>query len=126
MFATAILPLFVGVLTAPQPLAGTWQLSRVEQDGTVCKGDPSCFLVLQAGTFTLVKDGEPAMTGEVTIDRRAGTIDFSQRGRLLMPCLFRRNGDTLQLCVPEGDQRPVTFGAWKDSGQGVSTFRRVK
>jgi hypothetical protein len=39
MFAAAILPLFVGVLVEPQPLAGTWQLSHVEQDGT---GDPSC------------------------------------------------------------------------------------
>jgi len=33
-----------------------------------------------------------------------------------MPCLFRRNGDTLQMCVPEGDQGPVAFGAWRDSG----------
>jgi uncharacterized protein (TIGR03067 family) len=126
MLTTALVPMLVAVLAEPQPLAGTWQLSRVEQDGVAGKGDPSCFLVIRGGTFTLVKDGEVAMAGEVTIDRRAGTIDFSQDGRLLMPCLVRRNGDTLRLCIPEGDQRPAAFGAWMGSMQGVSTFRRVK
>jgi uncharacterized protein (TIGR03067 family) len=117
--------LLLAVLVEPQPLAGTWQLTHVEQDGTAGKGDPSCFLVIQANTFTIYKDGAEVMAGELTIDRRAGTIDFSQDGRQLMPCLFRRSGDTLQLCIPEGDQRPVAFGAWKDSRQGVSTFRRA-
>jgi hypothetical protein len=95
MFTVAVVPLLIAVLAEPQPLACTWQLSHVEQDGVAGKGDPSCFLVIQAGTFTLAKHGEPAMAGEVTIDRRAGTIDFSQDCRLLMQCLFRRTGDTI-------------------------------
>jgi hypothetical protein len=126
MLTTAVIPLLIGVLAEPQPLAGTWQLTHVAQDGTVSKGDPSCFLIIQAGSFTIYKDGEPAMAGEVIIDRRTGTIDFLQDGRLLMPWLVRRQGDTLQLCVPEGDQRPAMFGAWMGSKQGVSTFRRAK
>jgi hypothetical protein len=126
MFTTAVIPLLIGVLAEPQPLAGTWQLTQVAQDGMVSKGDPSCFLIINAGTFTIYKDGGAAMAGEVIIDRRAGTIDFVQDGRLLMPCLFRRRGDALHLCVPEGDQRPALFGAWMGSKQGVSAFRRVK
>jgi hypothetical protein len=77
MLTTVLLPVLLAVLVEPQPLAGTWQLTHVEQDATVGKGDPSCFIIIRANAFTIYKDGEPAMSGELTVDRRGGTLDFS-------------------------------------------------
>jgi hypothetical protein len=72
--------------------------------------------------------GEEKLSGTLTVDLHAGTIDFwDMEGRLILPGLVRIRGDRLQLCVSqERDERPATWTAAKGSGQSVTTLRRKR
>lgn len=82
---------------------------------------------MKDGKFVFTQNGKEVFSGQLEIDAKKETLDFlNEDGKLLIPTIFGLNGDTLQLCIGAGDDRPTKFTAEKGTGQTITTYKRKK
>ena len=98
------------------PLRGTWQAVRIVSGGNPVPAEIVRKLryVFRGGRVTLLEDGAPAASGDVTLhtDRLPMAIDVAMtegqgKGNTVLG-IYEVSGDRLRLCI--GDERPVAFG----------------
>ncbi len=144
-FALAPLVLFaivLGLFAAPVPKAGkvkdeeailgVWQVEKLEFGPGVPAPSVDFTQVrftFKAGGKMVMTMGEmPAKEGEYKLDpaAKAKAIDLTESGRVV-PGLYELDGDTLKLCIAEGQNgaRPTEL---KPDGMRVAlaTLKRVK
>jgi uncharacterized protein (TIGR03067 family) len=102
-----------------QKLEGTWQC--------VPEGTPR-LVVGTGGQIAFVRGTRVAMTFVLSPTESPKTIDFLQRGRLVLRGLYALKGDDLQLCLPLRDdsRRPRAIAAAGDADSVTLSFKRVK
>lgn len=108
-------------------LEGTWHLEAVVEEGKEHK--PSQVrIVIQGEKFTTFVKDKADLGGTIGVTPGKQWLDFQKAdGEVLLPTLYKLEGDTLTICVNADDEeRPKEISAPKGSGRRVSIYKRKK
>ena len=109
-------------------IIGTWRLTSVEDSGRVVPQDQLnevTFLITETKLISKIAGRKSESTYELRPSRNPKEIELTEAG-VTKPGIYELKGDTLRLCVSQGDkERPVTFRTHPDSQKIVFRLKRV-
>jgi uncharacterized protein (TIGR03067 family) len=115
-------------------IQGTWNLTALEVDGHPAPPEIVAALkfVFKNGSVT-IDPGEPGWTNfkytlDPTTEPSGYTIahaDGPKKGEMTKG-IYSLDGDRLEICLPEGDEKPTEFTAKAGSGQILYSLERTK
>ena len=110
-------------------LAGRWEMTRAEQDGTAAPELLGLQVVLEldAATYRVSLAGRVADAGTYSVAGATLTLVGRQgpnAGRTI-PCLLQCRGDLLRVCYGLDGTAPTGFTTAPGSGRYLATYRRL-
>lgn len=113
-------------------IQGTWQLDTIDLGGVAPPAGQDLKTIrftFKEGKLSVSRMGGPdKKEGEYKIDptTKPKNLDLTESGGRLSPGIYELNGDTLKICIAEG-QNPVRPTEFKSNGpqNAVVVFKRV-